>query len=151
MMSLRCSTSPFASKSARRSPSASTRVVDGSRARSKRFSSNAASGSTGAIWSTTSSSAAGLDHARQLGDQQLGATRVVQRAQRRGEVEREVVERQLLAVADDDLDVRRSVRSRPLGHRRVDLERDDLAHARRERVGERAGSGADVERALLAA
>ena len=33
--------------------SASTRVVDGSRARSKRFSSKASSGSTGASWSTT--------------------------------------------------------------------------------------------------
>src|SRR5205814_5173878 len=43
----------FASKSARRSPSASTRVTVGSCSRAARFRSRAASGSTGANWSTT--------------------------------------------------------------------------------------------------
>src|SRR5581483_8842911 len=49
----RRSTRLFASKSPRRSTSERTRVVVGSRARSKRFSSNAASGSRGASWSAS--------------------------------------------------------------------------------------------------
>src|SRR5689334_7491676 len=50
---MRSRTRPLASKRWRKSTSGSVRVCDGSRARSKRSSSSPASGSAGAIWSST--------------------------------------------------------------------------------------------------
>ena len=93
---------------------------------------------------------AGARDAHELGDEQLGPARVVQRAQRPGEIERERVEWQVLAVRHDDLDVRRGIRACSLGELLVDLDRDDLAHARGKRERERARAGADVEHPLVA-
>ena len=68
---VRRSTRPFDSNRPRKSTSASTRVCDGSRARSNTFSSIAAIGSIGAIWSTTSTRPPRPRHARELGDHEL--------------------------------------------------------------------------------
>ena len=77
----------------------------------------------------------------------------MQRAERPGEVERDVVEREARRVALDEGDV--VERGRALAREREQLghavDADDLAHERRERERERAGAGADVERALVAA
>ena len=86
--SVRTTTSPFASSSERMSTSGSSRVWDGSRARSKRSSSTATSGSIGAIWSTTSTCPPKPGDARELGDDELRARDVVERARAAGEVER---------------------------------------------------------------
>jgi hypothetical protein len=56
----------------------------------------------------------------------------------------------VLTVGDDDFDVRRRVGLRPRGQRLVELDRDHLAHPRRDRKRERSCTGADVERAFVA-
>ena len=94
---------------------------------------------------------AGARDARELGDQQLRPRRVVQRPERACEVERRPFERQMLAVGDEHLDVRRRVRARPSGERLVELDGDHLAHPRGDREGERACTRADVERSIVAA
>ena len=77
---------------------------------------------------------------------------VVERPQRPGEVERSVLEREILRVALDERDVvEGTARARVFEQLGDAVDADDLAHERRERERERAGSGADVECALVAA
>ena len=96
--------------------------------------------------------AARASHAHELCDHELRPVDVVQRAERRRDVERAVVERELLRVGLDELDVRRGVCARARSSiAGVRVDGDDLAHERRERERERARAGAGVERALVAA
>ena len=61
-----------------------------------------------------------------------------------------VVERQMLAVADHDLDVRRRIRACAPRQLPVHLDRDDLARARCDREREARPCRADVEHPLVA-
>src|SRR4029077_2146261 len=72
--------------------------------------------------------AAGPRDADELGHQKLRPRRVVRRPERPGEVEGRALDRQPLAILDDDLDVRGSVGPRASGERLVELDGDDLAH-----------------------
>ncbi len=88
-------------------------------------------------------------HACKLGDDALGPRDVMERPLGAGEVEFGVRESQRLSISFDELRVRQSARPRELeelGHR---VDPDDLAHERCERKRQRAGSGADVESALV--
>ena len=95
--------------------------------------------------------AAGPGHPRELGDHALGLRDVMERAVRAGEVEGGVRERQCRPVSLDELGVRPAARPRELEQLGNGIEPDDLAHERREGESQRAGAGADVERALVAA
>ena len=142
-------TRPLASKRWRKSTSGSVRVCDGSRARSKRSSSNAASGSIGCDLIVDEHAAARSSHARQLGDRRLGVRDVVQRPPRAGEVERAGLERQLGRVALDERDVRRCVAAGSLQQLGDDVDADDLADERRQRERERSRARAAVDRTLV--
>src|SRR5437762_13822077 len=76
---------------------------------------------------------------------------MVQRPQRPGQVERTEGEVELRNVALDEGHVRRSDGAPALDQLRDELDRDDLANKRRQRESERAGAGARVEGALVAA
>src|SRR5262249_7135468 len=96
--------------------------------------------------------AAGPHDPRELGDDEVRAVDVMERPQRSGEVEGGVVEVELAGVADDEGDIPGDREApRALDTLRVDLDRDDLAHVRRERERQRAEAAADVERPLVAA
>jgi hypothetical protein len=73
----------------------------------------------------------------------------MERAVRTDEVEGRIRKRQSRPVSLDEIRIRQGARPRKLeelGHR---VEPDYLAHERREGERERAGAGADVERALV--
>jgi hypothetical protein len=89
-------------------------------------------------------------HPGHLGDDEIGPGDVMKRPVRAGQVEGAVGERQRRPVALDELRVRQGTFAREreqLTHR---VEADDLPHERREGERERAGTGADVQCALLA-
>ena len=95
---------------------------------------------------------AGPGDARDLGHDELRPADVVEHAQAADEVEVPVRERKRLRVSQHERAPVRRVLAR--GGREVLLggvDADDLADERRERVGERAGAAADVERALVTA
>ncbi len=94
--------------------------------------------------------AAGPRHTRELGDEQLRALSVVQRAHAGGDVELERPERELLAVSDQGFDVRRRRCSSTLDGVRVAIDGHHLPHARRECKRECAGARTDVEGAFVA-
>ena len=70
---------------------------------------------------------------------------------RAGKVEGAGRERERRAVSLDELGIRLRACPRELEQLGDGIEADDLPHQRREREGERTGSGADVEGALVAA
>ena len=90
--------------------------------------------------------AAGLEHARGLGERRGRRRQMVQHEHHRRGVERRVVDRQRLELAAAQLDVGqlRSARARGGQHlvRRVDA--DDVRDVRRERRQQRAGAAAEI-------
>ena len=75
---------------------------------------------------------------------------MVERAQRAGEVERGVVERQPRRIRLDELGIGGRPLAREREQLRHEIDTDDLAHQRREGESERARTGAHVERTLVA-
>ena len=142
---------PFASKSPRMSASERIRVVDESRTRSNCVELQRLERVDGRKLVDDQERPAGPRHAYELGDDRLRLRRVVQRPHRRRKVERERVERQRLAVADDHLAVGRRVGARPGRRLLVDFDGDHRSDPGGQSERKGAGSGADVQRPLVAA
>lgn len=97
--------------------------------------------------------AARTRYSHQLGEHELGPRHVMKRPERAREIERGVVERQVLGVALYEGDVAMVGGSFPaeLEQLRDPVDADDLADDRREGKRKRARAGADVDRALVSA
>ena len=138
----RISMSEFASKSARRSPSESSRVCDGSRARSKRSSSIAVQRIDRRELVDHEQPAAGPRRARHLRENELGPRDVVQHGALADQVERAGLDVEVRDVSLPELDVRKAIARvfaatvEQLGD---EIDADHFADARRERVGEVVG------------
>ncbi len=86
-------------------------------------------------------------HSCKLGDDALGPCNVMERAVRSRQVELGGREPQRLSVSFDEPRIRQGARPRQRDELRHRVDTHDLAHEWSERERERAGSGADVERA----
>ena len=135
------------------SASGSRRVCDGSRARSKRSSSKPGERVDRRDLVDDEHLPADADDAAELGDDELRARDVMERANAGREVERPVLERQMRGIGFHERHVGEVLGGdlpagvEHLGH---DVRRDDLPHERcgRERKPARAGAG--IEHPLLA-
>ena len=91
--------------------------------------------------------------AHELGENELRPRDVMERPERAREIEGAVVERQMLGVALDERHVPVVDGTFPGQFQQLGdpVDADDLPHDRREREGERARAGTDVDRALVTA
>ena len=139
------------SKRPRRSTSARTRLVEGSRARSKRLSSIAASGSHGRELVDHQHRPSGAQDAVHLGQHELRPRDVVQRAAHADEIEFDPGSKGSAVASPSTSSTFAGTRLAPCSSiSGDDVDADDRADERRQRDRELTGAGADVEGALLA-
>ncbi len=131
--------------------SGSVRVCDGSRARSNRSSSSAASRIGRSDLVVDEDATAGNGDACQLCCCQLRSRDVMERPPRAGEIERAILEGKVRRIPFDERHVRGRVAARVLQELRDDVDADHLANERRERQRKRPGAGAAVERTVVSA